>query len=141
MDLIKPKEIELKDLDGDTIKVTISRLPSTIGREIIAKYPLSGMPKVGDYGVNEETMLKMLSYVECEKKDGEKIRLQTKALIDSFIPDGVTLFKLEAEMLNYNTGFLDKMGKSNIIDQLKAKIPILAQKILMDFLKSLSKKD
>lgn len=139
-DLIKPKEIEIKDIDGETIKVIISRFPAITGREIIAKYPLSSIPKVGDYGVNEETMLKLMSYVEVIKPTGN-IRLVSKALIDNHIPDGVSLYKIEFEMLKYNTDFLDKLGKSGFIDQLKAKIPTLAQSILNQSLAQLLKKN
>ena len=140
MALIKAKEVTVTDLDGQEIKLTISRLPALTGREIIAKYPLSSIPKVGDYATNEETMLKMMSYVEAYKSDGTKILLNTMALINNHIPDGQTLLKAEWEMLKYNTDFLDKLGKSGIIDRLMAKIPTLAQSILTQSLKSLSKK-
>lgn len=49
--LIKPKEITVIDSDREEHTFIISRLPATIGREILAKYPLSNAPKIGDYEV------------------------------------------------------------------------------------------
>ena len=51
-DLIKPKEITITDLDGDEKTFIISRLPATVGREVLAKYPVANAPKLGDYGVS-----------------------------------------------------------------------------------------
>lgn len=39
--LIKPKEVQIKDVDGIEKAFVISRLPAVTGREILAKYPLS----------------------------------------------------------------------------------------------------
>ena len=43
----------------DDKEFMLSKFPAVAGSEIIAKYPLSGLPKLGDYKVNEETMLKI----------------------------------------------------------------------------------
>jgi hypothetical protein len=137
--MIKPKNITVKDMDGEEIELIISRLPATVGREIIAKYPLSAMPKVGDYATNEETMLKLMGYVQVIKGKDE-IPLKTKALIDNHLHDAETLFKVEYEMLKYNTSFLGNVKASNLIDQIKTKLPNIAQSILTDSLKQLLKK-
>lgn len=139
MELIKPKEITLKSIDGDKLELIISRLPAILGREIIAKYPLSSVPKVGDYATNEETMLKLISHVEIVRGK-DKIRLKTKALIDNHIPDAETLLKIEYEMLKYNTSFLGNVKASSYINQLKEKLPNIAQKILLQTLQQLSAK-
>lgn len=46
LDLIKPLEIEVKDIDGELHKFIISRLPAVVGREILAKYIGGTMPKL-----------------------------------------------------------------------------------------------
>ena len=56
MDLIQPKEIEVS---GKIYR--ISKFPATVGREIVAKYPVSNMPKLGDYKVREEIMTKLMT--------------------------------------------------------------------------------
>ena len=62
MTFIKPKEIVIKDLDGDERKFIISRFPAVEGREIIAGYPITAIPKFGDYASNETVMLKLMTY-------------------------------------------------------------------------------
>lgn len=138
--MIKPKNITIKDMDGENIDLIISRLPATVGREIIAKYPLSAVPKVGDYATNEETMLKMLSYVEVVSGENT-IPLKTKALIDNHLHDAETLLKVEYEMLKYNTSFLGNGKLSDFVSEIKTKLPNIAQKMLMDSLKQLLKKN
>jgi hypothetical protein len=105
MDLIQPKEIEI---NGKTYR--ISKFPATVGREIVAKYPVSNMPKLGDYKVSEEVMIKLMNYVEVVLPE-RSIRLSTRELIDNHVPDWEVLAKLEWEMLQYNCSFLTD-GKS-----------------------------
>lgn len=98
--MIEPKEIEIKG-----VKFIISKLPATVGREIISKYPISMIPKIGDYKVSEETMIKMMSYVQRIKEDGNPIALGNKALIDNHVPDWEVLAQLEFAMIEYNCSF------------------------------------
>lgn len=121
MELIKPKEVVISDLDGVEKTFTISRLPAIACREVIAKYPTSNLPKVGDYQGSEEAMMLLLKYVQV---DG--IALTTRALINNHITDAIQLVKLEYEMLNYNTGFFSRGDQSGfmamIIDQIASRI-------------------
>lgn len=105
MELLQPKEIEI---NGKTYR--ISKFPATVGREIIAKYPVSNMPKIGDYQVSEEIMVKLMSFVEVVAGD-RSIRLMTRELINNHVPDWEALAQLEWEMLQYNCSFLTN-GKS-----------------------------
>lgn len=105
MELLQPKEI---DINGKTYR--ISKFPATVGREIVAKYPVSNMPKLGDYKVSEEIMLKLMSYVEVVLPD-RSIRLSTQELVNNHVPDWEVLAQLEWEMLSYNCSFLTN-GKS-----------------------------
>lgn len=119
--LIKPKEVAIKDVDGIEKMFVISRLPAVTGREILAKYPLSNAPKIGDYEVSKEAMLKMMAYV-CVTVDGEDIPLKTSTLIDNHVPDGESLIRLELEMLKYNTSFFGNGGNSGFLPFLISKV-------------------
>ena len=118
--LIKPKEITVIDSDRQQHTFIISRLPATIGREILAKYPLSNAPKI-DYEVSKEAMLKMMAYVAVEK-EGQEIYLKTSTLIDNHVPDGEALIRLELEMLKYNTSFFGNGGSQNFLQYLLGKL-------------------
>lgn len=140
--LIKPLEIEVKDIDGNLHKFTISRLPAVAGREILAKYLGGTMPKVGDYKDNHESMLKMMKYVAVEI-DGQLQTLQTQALIDNHIPDTECLLRLEIEMIRHNTSFFGNAGSSNLLDfllqKIKASIPSNFKTQIVTLLQSLQK--
>lgn len=140
--LIKPLEIEVKDIDGILHKYTISRLPAVAGREILAKYLGGTMPKIGDYKDNHESMLKMMKYVAVEI-DGELQTLQTQALIDNHIPDTECLLRLEIEMIRHNTSFFGNAGSSNLLDfllqKIKASIPSNFKTQIVSLLQSLQK--
>ena len=140
--LIKPLEVEVKDIDGNLHKYTISRLPAVAGREILAKYLGGTMPKVGDYKDNHESMLKMMKYVAVEI-DGQLQTLQTQALIDNHIPDTECLLRLEIEMIRHNTSFFGNAGSSNLLDfllqKIKASIPSNFKTQILSLLQSLQK--
>lgn len=141
--LIKPKEVQIKDVDGIEKAFIISRLPAVTGREILAKYPLSNAPKIGDYEISKGAMLKMMAYV-CAVADGEEIPLKTQTLIDNHVPDGESLIRLELEMLKYNTSFFGTGGNSGflpfLISKVGSSLPSVI-KTLMASLQSSSAKD
>lgn len=142
--LIKPKEVQIKDVDGIEKAFVISRLPAVTGREILAKYPLSNAPKIGDYEVSKEAMLKMMAYVCAVTDDGEEIPLKTQTLIDNHVSDGESLIRLELEMLKYNTSFFGTGGNSGflpfLISKVGSSLPSVI-KTLMASLQSSSAKD
>jgi hypothetical protein len=105
-ELIEPKETEI---NGRTF--VISKFNAVDGREIITQYPLSGMPKLGDYKTNEGLMLKIMSFAEAKTESGINIRLSTKELVNNHCGDWETLIKLEWEMIQYNCSFFQD-GKS-----------------------------
>src|SRR5690606_31288520 len=137
IDLIKPKQITLEDLDGDKHTYTISRVPATVGRELVAKYPIANMPKVGDYQTSEETMLLLMRYVEIDV-NGAPMRLTTKALVDNHVPDATVLLKLEYHMMNYNTGFFANGDRQSFLDYLISKAASSIMPMLTPFLQQLS---
>lgn len=142
--LIKPKDIELKDLDGNVINFRISRLDAISGREIISQYPTTATAVAvkgpDGYKANEDVMFRMLKFAEV-KVGGEFVRLSTKDIIINHIPDFEVLMKLEAEILKYNTGFF-KIGKiSRNLDGFAVNIKQLVTQILTQSLASSSEKN
>lgn len=127
---IKPKTITLKNRDDEEKEFIISRLPATVCREIMSKYPLSNLPKVGEYAVSEEAMLLLMKYVAVMSADQE-IRLTTKALIDNHVDDGILLARLEIQMLEYNTGFFGLGDNQGFLDCLLQKFKPLIMQMLI----------
>lgn len=132
--MIQPLDIEI---DGKTY--ILSKFPAVAGREIIAKYPVANMPKLGDYGVSEETMLKLMAYVAV-RTDGGELKLSTRALVDNHVPSTIALIKLEYEMIKYNFGFFLDGKASTFLENLNQKVPALVSKMLTDSLQQLSAK-
>lgn len=104
MDLLQPKDITITTGDGIELTYIISKFPAVAGREIIAKYPTSALPKLGDYAVSEETMLKLMSYVAIDI-NGQQIRFTSRTFIDQHVPDWETLAKIEMAMMEFNCSF------------------------------------
>lgn len=93
-------------------RYNIGKWPATVGREIMVKYPLSNLPKIADYGLSEETMLKLMRHVEAILPDGRPMRLETKALIDNHVPDWETLIQIEYASMRHNCSFF-RNGKAS----------------------------
>lgn len=97
--LINEKEIEIKGK-----KFFISKLPATVGREILLKYPSSNIPKIGDYEVSKDVMLKLMSFVGVSHGEGI-LELKTEELVNNHITNAEQLILLEKEMFKYNFDF------------------------------------
>lgn len=135
--LIKPKQIMVKDADGVEHEFTISRLPATVGREVLAKYPTANAPKVGDYETSKGAMLLMMRYVSKQLSDGSEITLTTQALVDNHVPDGEALIRLEIEMLKYNTSFFGSAGSQDFMGFLLSKVEDSLPRIMKTLIRSL----
>lgn len=130
-ELIKPQDVTVTDLDGEERTFIISRLPATVGREILAKYPVANAPKLGDYGVSSEAMRLMMKYVAIPREMGEPLCLTTQALIDNHVPDGQTLIKLEFEMLRYNCDFFGLGSNQDLAGSLIRKyLPLITSTLI-----------
>ena len=125
MDLIDTKEIVIEN-DGEKYTFNISKFPATVGREIISKYPISNMPKLGDYAVSEETMLKLMKYVERVYPDRTQV-LSNIDLVNNHVPNWEVLAQIEAKMIEYNCSFF-RNGKG--YDFLKKSTALAEQKII-----------
>lgn len=131
-DLIDPKELELKDQNGTVRKFLISKFPAVAGREIVAKYPVTNMPKIGEYQLSEEIMLKAMQYVARVPDGGSApIVLSTRALVDNHAGDWETLAKLEWALLEYNVSFFGQGLNSASFESLARKAVEWISKTLM----------
>jgi hypothetical protein len=131
-----PKEITVTTQDGQERSYIISKFPTIAGREIVAKYPVSAMPKVGDYEVNKDVMLKLMAFVAVKTDNGE-LRLTTSTLVDNHVPDWETLAKIELEMIGYNCSFFQNGKASTFLENIKAESQKLISSTLTDSLERL----
>lgn len=130
-ELIKPKTIDLPDVDGVMHSVTLSRIPyMPLGREIALSGALSALPKVGDYKISEDIAYRMLALVEINKGE-QSIRLNTKALVANHILDPVLGGRIELAMIAYNFDFFGKGGLSGFLsDSLRKHLPLILQTLI-----------
>jgi hypothetical protein len=128
MPLLEPKQVEI---DGKPF--VLSKFPATVGREIILQYPVSAMPKVGDYATNEALMMKIMHYVgvPVEGRD-DPLQLTTRALVDNNVTNAEMLMKIEWAMMNHNFAFFSNGSLSGILERVGAQAVGLIQKTLTD---------
>ena len=98
--------IEEKKVEIDGKEFVISKLPATVGREILFKYTSAGKNILtnGDYSVSEDVMLKLLSYAGVYV-DNRLVEFKTADIINNHVKSAMTLLKLEKEMWSYNFDF------------------------------------
>lgn len=127
--MLYPKPLTLRTAGGTEKTFVLHKFPATVGREIVAKYPVANLPKLGDYGVSEATMLKLMAYcgVEIEGR-AEPLMLTTRTLVDNHAEDWETLARLEWAMLEYNCSFFANGLNSDTLSGLMEKArPWLSQ--------------
>ena len=129
--MLQPKEIEIECGDGSKKTFILSKFPAIAGREIITQYPLSAIPKLGDYGTNESIMLKIMGYVGA-RTDGGVLRLDSRALVDNHVPDFEALMRLEMAMIEYNCSFFANGKASGFFALIAEKVEALITKTLTD---------
>lgn len=136
--MIEPKEVPIETQRGESRVYILSKFPAVQGREIIAKYPLSAVPKLGDYAVNEETMLKLMAFVAVPQGDRPPLQLTTRALVDNHVPDWETLARIEVAMLEYNVSFFANGKGSTFLEAIAAKAQAFLSRTLTDLSAQLS---
>lgn len=130
--LKEPKELIVKDRNGKEHKFLMSIFPATVGRELTCNYVLSGLPKVGDYGLNAEMMQKLMGYVGVEiKGQSQPLRLTTVELVNNHVPDFVALGQIEIETMRYNSGFFFAAKICTFFDAIMVGVREKATSILM----------
>ncbi len=140
MSLLEPKEQVIKTQAGEKTFI-FSKFPAVAGREIVAKYPLSNMPKVGEYAVSEEVMLKLMAFVAVPRDNGEPLRLTTKELVNNHVTDWEALARIEAGMLEYNCSFFANGAASTFLSGFAQNVKASISKIVTDSLAQLSQKE
>ena len=141
MALIEPKEVSIPDQKGVEKTFVISKFPAVQGREIIAKYPLSAMPKLGDYAVNEETMLKLMAFVAVPREGKEPLCLTTRGLVDNHCGDWEQLARVEMAMMEYNVSFFGNGKGSTFLEAITKKAQAFLSQTLMDLSGQSSRKE
>lgn len=136
--MLQPKEMLIKTMDGDERPYVISKFPAVAGREIIAQYPTSILPKVGDYQLNEQIMLKLMAYVGVPREGKEPLMLTTRALVDNHVPDWETLARLELAVMDYNCSFFRSGAASTFFSGLGNRAGKKITEMLTGLLASLS---
>ena len=138
-ELIEPKEIELPDQGGKPHKFIISKFSAFDGREICTQYPMSALPKLGDYKANEEILQKMLGYVAVPMPNGAApLRLSTREVAENHVKDWELLAKLELALMQYNTSFFFEGRSSVFLKALADKLHPFLSAILTTSLAQLS---
>lgn len=125
------KEITLDAPSGKSAKYILFKLPYTQARKVAAYYPVSNLPKLGDYQKSEEGMRILMANVGVQLENGEVQRLTTNALIDNHVTEAVIGIKLEAAALAYNFDFFGQGGLSAFLKALaKDHLPSLIQTLM-----------
>lgn len=132
--MLQPKQIEINGK-----KFVIHKFPAIEGREIICNYPLTSIPKVGEYKTNQEIMLKLMKYVSVPLND-ITVALSNHELVNQHAGDWETLMKLEAAVIEYNCSFFQNGLASTFLSGLAQKVPAWIIKTLTDSLEQLSTK-
>lgn len=138
--MLEPKEVPIPNQKGVEKAFILAKFPAVQGREIIAKYPLSAMPKLGDYAVNEETMLKLMAFVAVPRDDGPPLLLTTRALVDNHVQDWEQLARIEFAMMEYNVSFFANGKGSTFFEAITKKAQAFLSKTLTDLSGQLSQK-
>lgn len=125
--LLKPVEFELIDEDGQARTYILSNFDAVTGREIITQYPMTGLPKMGEYAANRELMFKLMSFVAVITKDGRTLRLSTPQLVMNHVPDAEMLMKIEMKMMEKNCSFFRDGRSLDLLDNI---VQLLTQKLL-----------
>lgn len=107
MSLIEPKKILAKG-DGVEKEIVISKLPATVGMDVVLQLPSGILPKIGDYKVIMSLRSILMKYTAVEIDAGGQTVQQTLSsdtLINNHIPNAEMLMGVLYEMLKYNYGF------------------------------------
>lgn len=113
--LLKPIDFPLLNSDNEVVTYKLGNFDSVTGREIITQYPMTGLPKIGDYPSNRELMYKLMSFVAVVK-DGREIRLTTPALVMNHVETPEMLLKIEMKMMEKNCSFFRDGRSLDLLD-------------------------
>lgn len=132
--MLEPKELSLTDASGKVRNFIISKFPAIAGRKIVTRYPLTNVPKLGEYQQSEDIMLELMAFVQAVPAEGPPVALTTRALVDNHVGDWETLAKIEWAMLEYNTSFFRNGLSSDFFESISQKAVTWISKTLMPLL-------
>lgn len=101
------KIVVITNQDGSTGRYLLKRWSPIDGRAIVAGYPLTMLPKIGEYDRNEKLMHRLMSYVSYVNESGNETALTTPELIDNHVRDWFSLAALEVESFRFNVSWLN----------------------------------
>lgn len=130
--------IEQKEIEIDGKEFILKSFSPKIGRKIITQYPISAVPKIGDYETNEEIMMLIMQHVGVKTNAGVIIWLKTSELIDNHVPNWEILMKLEYAAMEFNCSFLADGKLSNTLSGMLESLPAWITKMLIQLSDSLS---
>lgn len=142
---LNPKLLPVQGRDGEFKDFVISHFPATVGREIVTQYPLTAIPKIGDYKTNEALMLRMMAYVAVvvpAQGDAPErcLELSTRTLVDNHVGDHERLMRLEWALMEYNCSFFGNGKASTFFETIAEKGKALIIQTLTDFSRQSSPK-
>lgn len=120
--LLEPKKIEIEDKVADKKNTfIISKIPAFEAMGLMVQDLPSLVLNInsGNREKIEKFTVEVLNYVAIEK-DGQTIRLSTKALINNHCPSFETISLLLAQMIDYNTSFFRDGRSLNFLKRLEA---------------------
>lgn len=129
-DLIKPKQVTITDLDGETHEFMIGRFPRIRGALILKRLIPTGKDIFsGDDGNFERDLKEVLYYANKISIDGDEFPLITEAAIENHVPDCESCIKLALLVLNHNTNFMSPENQLAIRNRLVQALGLSSTKI------------
>ena len=133
--LIDAERKVFKTVKGEEVIYFIGKVPwMSGGREILAEYIPSGLPKVGDYKKNEDLARILYANAVAVDKDNNHYPLTTDSMINNHVPDVKVAMELEAAVFDKSTDFLIlgrlqeyRSAWSQTLDSLIANLPTQLQ--------------
>ncbi|WVR18081.1 hypothetical protein JXVLWARM_CDS_0030 [Burkholderia phage Bm1] len=103
----KKKIVLITNQDGTTSRYALTRWSATDGRAIVSGYPLTMLPKIGEYDRNEVLMHRLMKYVALVNEEtGFETALASPELIDNHVADWFSLAAIEIESFRFNVSWL-----------------------------------
>lgn len=133
---IEAQKYKLVEAMGKVYKILQMGVYDT--RKVCLTYPMSLIPKLGEYAINEELSNLLMKYVEVKVKlpDGKEhwLRLDNRELVEQHVPP-MQLLPLEIAVIDHTTGFFSS-GKFQ--DLVADQLVLLGQNIITTLTQSLA---
>lgn len=105
---------KIVQIDGRNYR--ISELPTLVARDVMMNYPLTLLPKVGNYGENERLFKLLMKHVEVQPEPDKNpdwwIRLDTEDSINQNV-SAKGVLELEKEVIDFQQIFFEWQANPN----------------------------